>query len=551
MLAASSGGPTVLRLSEVRKQFGAVVAADGLSIEFAGGQVHAVLGANGSGKSTMVRLVTGVHQPDSGVIELGGRTLAAIASPAEAFALGVRVVHQEAPLIDTMTITETVAIFRGFGVPALGFIGWRRLRRGAAELLEQVGIAASPEARCSELSAGDRAGLALAIAVADLFEAGTGDGGTSRAGTPGPVKLLIADEVTAAINEADAELHLRRIRSIADRGVAVLMITHRLAELRIADDVSILRSGRVVYHQGEGPRRGDEDLVAEMVGTSPGAQAAPVAGSASRPVARLWAATSLGPAGRGWARHPVRRAGPVTAGTGAPVLAMRAVVAERLNGLSFEAGAGEVVGFVGLKDSGLTEIPEVLSGERPWRSGTLSVNDRTWEHSASPLSLIDAGVAVIPSDRLRRGGVGSLSVDENIVLPSVWDYWGRRDKRRATVRGVIEGFDVRPPDPRQLFGVLSGGNQQKVLLGKWLALRPALLVLDDPTYGVDPHARETIFAAALDAAEQGVCVLFLSSEPEQLLRVCSRVLVVHEGRTVTELAGPAMTLEKIMEWSFK
>ena len=551
MPATSSGGPPVLRLSDVRKQFGPVVAADGLSIEFVGGQVHAVLGANGSGKSTMVRLVTGVYQPDSGVIELAGRSLAAIASPAEAFALGVRVVHQEAPLIDTMTITETVAIFRGFGAPALGLIGWKRLRRGAAELLEQVGIAASPEVRCSELSAGDRAGLALAIAVADLFDSNASAGGAARAGAPRPVKLLIADEVTAAISEADAELHLSRIRSIADRGVAVLMVTHRLAELRIADDVSVLRSGRVVYHQGDESRLGDGDLVAEMVGTSADAQSVPATGSASRPVARLWAATALGPSYRGKARRPARGVGWVASGTGNPVLEMCSVVAQRLDGLSFEARAGEVVGFVGLKDSGLTEIPEVLSGERPWRSGTLRVNGRTWQHSATPLSLIDAGVAVIPSDRLHRGGVGSLSVDENIVLPSVWDYWGRRDRRRATVNGVIEGFDVRPPDPRQLFGVLSGGNQQRVLLGKWLALRPAVLVLDDPTYGVDPHARETIFAAALDAAEQGVCVLFLSSEPEQLLRVCSRVLVVHEGRAVTELAGAAMTLEQIMEWSYK
>lgn len=538
MPGTASGEVPVLRLSEVRKRFGTVVAADGLSIEFAGGQVHAVLGANGSGKSTMVRLVTGVYQPDSGTIEIGGRSVRSIGSPAEANSLGVRVVHQEAPLIDTMTITETVAMFRGFGTAQLGFIGWRRLRTQAGRLLEQVGIDARPDARCSDLSAGDRAGLALAIAVADLFvEADGGAGGVNT----GPVRLLIADEVTASINEAEADRHLERLRGIADRGVAVLMITHRLAELRIADDVSVLRAGRVVYHQADGPRRTDEELVGEMVGSS--GQALRPAGpgpATARPVARLWQAAAGPEAGVG------HRPGP-----GEEVLEFDKVVTARLAGLSFRARAGEAVGFVGLKDSGIAEIPELLSGAATWRSGTMRVGDRVWKQSATPSSVIGAGVAVIPSDRLRRGGVGSLSVDENIVLPAVWSYWGRRERRRAVVQGVIEGFDVRPPGPRQLFGVLSGGNQQKVLLGKWLTLQPAVLVLDDPTYGVDPHARETIFAAALDAVEHGVCVLFLSSEPEQLLRVCSRVLVVHEGTVVAELKDASMTLEKVMEWSYR
>ena len=217
---------------------------------------------------------------------------------------------------------------------------------------------------------------------------------------------------------------------------------------------------------------------------------------------------------------------------------------------SFSALPGEIVGFAGLRGSGVEELPRLLSGDDRWHAGQIELGGTVLSKGGRPRAMIEAGLAAIPADRLRAGGVASLSVNENVILPALGDYWHKPSLRTQVVDSVIKAVNVRPAKPQNLFSTLSGGNQQKVLLGKWLLLHPSVLVLDDPTYGVDPGARETIFEAVEDAARRGVCVLFFSTEPEQLVRICHRVLVLRDGEIVTELSGPELALESVIERSY-
>lgn len=547
----------VLALNGITKLFGDFTALDQVSFPLMPGQIHALLGANGSGKSTLVKVISGVYHPDGGSMEFDGVRLAGMSSPAEAAQRGVRVVHQEAPLIDTLSVAEAVAMFRGFGTPQLGPISWRRLRRRVQDLLDRMNVPISASQQCSTVGPADRAGLALAIVVGDLFE-----GTAPSPGTAAGVRLLIVDEVTAAIHESETGRHLDRLRAVADMGVAVVMVTHRLGELRVANDVTVLRSGRVVYREGDTGRRSNAELVAEMVGP---ADATTTAAPGSLPAASLLSASALTPLGGTdtgtlaelWRVAPAQhRHAEQDSGEQPPARGDAAIVVNHLSGgvlrnCSLSAAAGEIVGFAGLRGSGVEELPRLLSGDDSWQSGHVEIGGTDIHRGGRPRDMIRAGLTAIPSDRLRAGGVGSLSVRENLILPSMANYWHRRALWNRVTDAVIKAFDVRPPRADRLFGSLSGGNQQKVLLGKWLLLRPSVLVLDDPTYGVDPGARETIFEAMTDAAARSVCVLFFSTEPEQLVRVCNRVLVLSGGAITTQLSGKDLTLETVIEWSYQ
>ena len=554
---APAGAPATtepaLRVDAVTKQFGEQRALNAVSLDAAPGQVHALLGANGSGKSTLVKIMSGALAPDRGALWLDGQPLAGLGSPAAAAARGIRVVHQEAPLIDNLTVLESVALWRGYHARALGPVGWRALRRSVAALLEDMDVPVPVSELCSRVGAADRAGIALAIAVGDL-----GD-------DPALARLLIVDEVTAAIPEADAARHLRRLRRLADGGLAIVMVTHRLAELNIADDITVLRAGQVVYRQGASARLPDREIVALMVG-QPGPRAAASTAAAGTAVTGGAVADGAPPADGRW--HPVQALRAATRETpgrrkraaagharpgraGADLVRLQNITGSELRGLTLTAAAGEVVGFAGLPQSGIAEIPKIMSGGTARLGGTLEIAGRPIRVRATPADLLTAGVTTIPADRLREGGVASLSLSENVVLPALGAYWHRPALQQRLVSGVISALDVRPRDPRILFGALSGGNQQKVLLGKWLSLRPDVLVLEDPTYGVDPAAREIIFDAITDAARLGTCVLFFSTEPEQLARMCTRVLAIHGGRVARTLTGPEITLENIANWSYQ
>ncbi|MDG4767997.1 sugar ABC transporter ATP-binding protein [Solwaraspora sp. WMMD406] len=521
---------SVLSLDGVTKVFGELVALDHVDLDVAPHQIHALLGANGSGKSTLVKVMSGVYQPDGGAMVMDGARLASFGSPAGAAERGVRVVHQEAPLIDSLTVAEAVAMFRGYGTRNLAPIAWGRLRRHVQALLDRMDVPVRATDLCGSLGPADRAGLALAIVVGDLFD-------ESRNSSP-TVRLLIVDEVTAAIPESETGRHLERLRAVADMGVGVVMVTHRMAELRVADDITVLRAGHVVYREAGGPRRPNNELVAEMVGEKDTAAGHSVSVSerTSDRLSQLWNSAPT--------RHE-----PQPGERPTPAIEVSGLHGGHLRDCSFTATAGEIVGFAGLRGSGVEDLPRLLSGDLAWRDARVELPGVTFTEGGDPRRMIAAGLTAIAADRLRAGGVPALTVEENVVLPALGRYWHRPQLQDRVVRAVIRAFDVRPPTPESHFGGLSGGNQQKVLLGKWLLMRPTVLVLGDPTYGVDPAARETIFEATQDAASRGVCVLFFSTEPEQLVRICNRVIVLRNGKIGTELSGADLTLENLVERS--
>ena len=502
----------------ISKSFPGTRALDRVDLGVGAGEVHALLGANGSGKSTLVKILSGVYQPDEGELLIADRKVRSIGSPNEAHALGIAVVHQESPLVDTLTVAECVALFRGYPT-SRGRIRWRTVRRDTRELLERFGVHVEPGTLAGLLSPAERALVALAIAL-DRVTAGQRD-----------LNLLILDEVTASLPEGQAEEYLRQVAILAQSGTPVLMVTHRLSELHdLATDVSVLRDGRVVY-RGVAGDVDDDELVRHIAGT----QREIVAPALER-VDRVAAVEQL------WkGRH----------GSGQrEVLEAEHLAGDLVRDVTFTLRAGEIVGIGGLAESGVGELPLLLSGALPRHGGTLRVDGRELPAHASPRDLIDSGLALLPADRLRSGGIASLAVRENVVLPDARRYWHRRSAERTTLHRLIERLDVRPPSPATLFGSLSGGNQQKVLLGKWLLLGPSVMVLDDPTSGVDPGARETIFSILREAASEGLAVLLFSTELEQLVTMCSRVLVLRDGAITTELAGDELTRETVTKWCY-
>lgn len=535
--AAAADRSASLLLESVAKRFQSVHALRGVSVEFHRGEIHALLGANGSGKSTLAKILSGVYEPDEGTIHAFGRAMKTMGPPHVARQMGIRVVHQEAPVVDSLTVAEAVALFGGFGAPLLGKINWRELRRSAASLLDKLNVHVEVSTPCAELAPADRAGLALAIALRDHI----GTDGEAAASAPG--RIVILDEVTAALPEAEARIHLERIRRIADDGLIVIMVTHRLSELRIADRFTILRDGAVALSQRVQDGLELRQLVNYMIGADKKANVVSVGPELNRGDGP----SSANALAQNWYSRERREKSEVKGGLAITIDDLRST---HLGGLSFRGEYGEVVGFVGLRGSGIEELPLILGGGMDAR-GTVVVGDVQLSVPIDPSAAIKSGLVLVPSDRLRYGGVGKLSVGENILLPDLGYYWRHKEAGERVIKSVLENFNVQPRDAEATFGTLSGGNQQKVLMGKWLSLAPRVLVLDDPTYGVDPGARETILQAISDARARGVCVLFFTTEPEQLLRVCDRIIFLREGSVRNELCGEGLSLEAVTQWCYQ
>jgi ribose transport system ATP-binding protein len=501
-----------VELTDLRIRFGSLVALDGASLQLRDGEVHALLGANGSGKSTMVKVLTGVYTPDSGRIAIDGTVVTAGWSPAAATSAGVRVVHQEAPLLDSMSIAESVALFTGYPRRRGGSIAWRQLRATTAEVLERCRIARRPSDLTGALSGAERATLAVELAT--------------RSGGDG-LRLLVLDEATAALPEGEAALFLEHVRRIADAGVPVLMVTHRLAELTWADQVTVLSDGAVAL-SGPSDQVGVPEAV-EIMRSGGIAHAGGAETRTSGTLGRLW----QGEAGRG-------------SGSGAVVLRAEGVTGERGGSLTLELRAGEIVGAIGPRGGGVEALPRLLSGAAAATGGRLAVRGRELPLPLRPRQAIAAGILHLPADRLHEGGLPSLPVSENITLPDARRFWHRRGRERDAVRGVIDYLDVRPRDPHAVFGRLSGGNQQKAILGRLLRMQPTVLILADPTYGVDPAAREIMFDAIREARDTGIAVLVTSTEPEQLSGLCDRVLLIEDGVVAEELTDSDLTVESLL-----
>jgi ABC-type sugar transport system ATPase subunit len=486
--------------------YGAHKVVHEISFNVGAGSIVALLGANGSGKSTTVKALTGINRPgDGSSVTLNGSPLKARdLTPGESRRLGIRVVHQEAPLIEVLTVAEMMALNIGFPMTG-GIIRRRQLKRLASETLAAFDVRVSPDELCGGLNAGDRALVSLAI---------------SMAGIPMETALLILDEATASLASSDADRLLRRVRAATERGLSVLMVTHRLPEVsQYCDETLVLRDGRVAKTFSHDDFSEDE-AIAEMVGITLDDESSHV--------------------------HHQHHSTNLPMGADLKVIDL---AGQRVRSVTFGCASGEILGITGRNGEGASDLLRLIGGMAPSSAGRVEVQGAELRLDG-PRDPIMHGVFYLSSDRLNEGGVPPMTVMENMVLPRVERYGVRRRQADQDVDRYMKQLSVKPTDPQVPFGSLSGGNQQKVLLSRWLLLGPRVLLLDDPTAGVDPRTREIIFAQLKELAAQGVCILIRSSEPEHLVRLCNRVLVVQEGRIADEIDGQDLTTEEVSRAAF-
>ncbi|NYD24731.1 ATP-binding cassette domain-containing protein [Kineococcus aurantiacus] len=499
----------VLRVGALSKTFGAHRALDGVDLEIGAGQVHGLLGENGSGKSTLIKVLTGVHAPDpGGRLEVHGRPVPLPLAPGEFRRLGISVVHQDLGLLPELSVAENMRVAQAIAARR-AVVSWRAERRLAGRTLQRYKVDVDPAAPVASLGDTERALVAILRAVEEL--------GDSRA-------LLILDEPTVFLPREGTDLLFGLVRElVADGRTGVLLVSHDLHEvLAHTSCVSVLRDGRL-------------EATVDSAATTPERLAELIVGPAGAVAPRSRAAA----AGSGDA------AGPVGPATRSPRVRVRDLHAPRLHGVSFDVGRGEVLGLTGLAGSGAEEVLPLLYGARRARGGVLEVDGGEQPvPSARPASSLRRGVVYVPADRRQDGGVLEESVERNVTMPvltelgSRWRLRPRALRRRA--EELAERFDVRPRDPGAVFGTLSGGNQQKAVLAKWLQVGPRLVLLAEPTQGVDVGARAHIFGLLRAVAEDGAATVLASSDYEQLATVCDRVLVLARGRVVAELSGPEL-----------
>ena len=499
---------TILSIRGLSKTFLGQRALDDVSFDLAAGEVHALVGQNGSGKSTLIKCLAGYHAPDHGAsFTLSGTELALPYSPSEAIRLGLVFVHQDLGLIKNLSVAENFAISRRFDARPLAPIRWPAIRRRAARELEALGHDIDPREIVGRLSVAEQTIVAIARALASAGEGAS---------------VLVLDEPTAALPDArrhpaagdrnEVERLFDAVRRITARGVGVIYVSHKLGEvLALADRATILRDGR-----------------------NAGTVAVP--GLAERDLVRLIVGHDVA--------HVDRQ--PTASGQqGTELLQVSGLVGRRLRDVSFTLRKGEVVGVAGMLGSGRSELARMLFGAQRPVDGEISLRGArvSWK---SPSEAVRDGVALVPEDRRRQGGFLRMSVAENLTLPSVRRFWhgGRIESRaeRSRVRELIAEFDIRPSSPSRRFGVLSGGNQQKVVIAKWLNCAPELVIFDEPVQGVDIGAKAEIYAVMLETARRGAAVLVISSELDQVLDLLDRVLVLRDGRLIAD--RPAAGLSK-------
>lgn len=485
----------LLKMEGIVKRFPGVVALKGIDFELAAGEVHALLGENGAGKSTLMKIISGAQTPDEGRIFVDG-TPAAITSPRHAQALGISTVYQELSLIPSLSIAENIFLGRhprGRG----GIIDWEATGARAGAVLRDLDLhELDPWWPVSRLRVAEQQLVEIARVLA---------------WNP---KILLLDEPTSALSDHEVERLFALIERLRRRGVGIIYVSHRLAEVRrIADRVTVLRDGRRIATVPV-QEVAEPDLVRMMVG-----------------------------------RDVRDRFGGGAAGAGAPVLQVEGLTTPTgLQNVALTVGRGEVVGLFGLIGSGRTELARALFGLDPVEHGRVLVDGRPVA-IRSPEDAIRAGLAFVTEDR-RQGLVYPLTVTENITLASLrrftsWGFLHRRHETRES-QSYVQRLRVRPPDPLRPVRFFSGGNQQKVVLAKWLCTGARVLILDEPTRGIDVGAKAEVYEIVRGLAAGGAGILLISSEPREVLAVCDRVAVMYRGRIVVDMPVDQVTEESLM-----
>ena len=488
--------PPLLTLRGVSKRYGVVQALSDIDFDVHAGEVLALVGENGAGKSTMMRIVEGVTPPDTGTLTVAG-TPRRFQAPSDAHALGIRVIHQEPDIAPDLSVAENLFIGDLRRTGGL-FLDRRDLVRRTLALFARFGLQStlSPWTRAGDLGPAQRQLVEIMRAL--------------RAG----VRILALDEPTSSLTEEETRRLFAVVRQLTAEGVGIVYISHRMHEIReLADRIAVLRDGRMVA-QRPAAEIDDSTILQLMVG---------------RPISNLFA-------------RPAKQLGPV-------VLAVQDVTTKRVRNVSFEIRAGEVVGMAGLIGAGRSELAEAVFGADPIRRGEVRLGGVPLR-LRSPADAIAAGIGFAPEDRKAQALLLLASVETNITLcvPDLISRFGfvRAAAARRIASEQAERLRIKTPHLEQLVSKLSGGNQQKVVLGRWLARRPKLLILDEPTRGIDVGAKAEIYGLIEQLAASGLAILVISSEMPELIGLSDRILVMANGRIAGEVSRAEASEDAIL-----
>jgi ABC-type sugar transport system ATPase subunit len=493
--AAAEMAAPLLALQGVKKRFGGVAALDGVDFELRAGEVHALLGENGAGKSTLIKILGGIHRPDAGTICLNGQPVQ-IRDVKDADGLGIRLIHQELSLAPNLSVAEN--IFLGREPAQHGFVDRPRLFAEAEVLIKTLGLPeiGSVRAKISDLTVAQRQMVEIARALSVK------------------ARVLILDEPTASLSEMETEALFQKLRGLRRQGVGIIYISHRLEEIqRLADRITVLRDGRSVGTQAASALD-RQQVIRWMVGRD-------IKDHYPRPP---------------WK-------------PGAVALSVRDLHNQRVRGVSFDLHFGEVLGLAGLVGAGRTDLARALFGLEPAQGGEIRVEGKPVV-IRQPTDALAAGLVLVPEDRAREGLVMTGSTAFNLALPWVRDWiWGiilDRSRRASIVQNAVQKLSIKVADPEQPVSNLSGGNQQKVVVGRWMERPPKILILDEPTRGVDVGAREEMFRFIQRLIEQGMALLLISSDLPEVMGLSHRLALYRDGRIVRQMPAGDATAEQIM-----
>lgn len=492
---------TVLKMEGICKSFGDAKVLKNVQFELKHGEVHALAGGNGAGKSTLMKIMTGVYTHDEGKIFIDGKETV-IEKPLDAKEQGIAMIFQELSLVQTMTVAEN--IFLGTEIVKNGVRDVKKMNEKTSQILHRLGMDISPSTVVSELSVGMSQMVEIAKAVSK------------------DAKILVFDEPTAALSDSETKRLFEIITQLKNEGVSMVYISHRMNEiLSICDSITILKDGEYVTTQNIKDMTLDKIVSYMMGGTS----------------------------GKGHKFEWIERKHDENAKDVLKVDHLK--INEKINDISFSLKHGEIVGFAGLMGSGRTEILECLFGLRKKEGGTVILDDKE-VHIKNPTEAIKNGLAFIPEDRRKEGLVLMHSIKDNAVLPildrlSIKGIFNDDKKERALVGENIKKFGVKAEHIDQEIGLLSGGNQQKIVIAKWMNTCPKVIMLDEPTAGVDIGAKGEILEIVRSFADQGCGVLFVSSELTEMMAICDRIIVLFDGRITGMISRKDIKLEEELQ----
>ena len=484
-------------LKNVTKRFPGVLALDDVSIDVRHGEVLGLVGENGAGKSTLIKTITGAHAPDEGEIRFDGKKLENI-TPHYSMSLGIACIYQELNQVPQMTVYENIYLGREeLSNRAIGLTNIGLMREESKKILATLGLNLNPDTPVGALGVGKQQMVEIARAV--------------RANS----KMIIMDEPTASLSARETEELLEIIRYLRAEGVSVIFISHRLDEVKaITDRITVMRDGRKVDTVNT-TDVGIDDIVKMMVGRDITQKYPKVKTKAGKEMLRVEGLTRKGV----------------------------------IDNVSFAVHAGEVLGFAGLVGAGRTETMRALTGADPLDSGRIFVDSREI-HIKSPQDSINAGIAFLTEDRKGQGLILIQDIEFNSTLVNLKNYVGgfllKLKKCRADAEHMVKEMRTRTPSVNQLAGNLSGGNQQKVVIAKWLLTRSKIFIIDEPTRGIDVGAKVEVYNLINKLTQEGAAVIMISSEMDECMGMSDRIMVMYEGKITAELSGPDITQEKIM-----